>query len=279
MLEKIALNQGTLKHLNLAEALSVAKSSGYTCFGVWMDSIFSYMKEENKALGTICQMILDTGLEIVELDFLREWLFVKGDAKIKAMKKARQMCIIAKKLNAGCICAPAFGTGGNLKLAVKNFQDFCDIANGYDIKIAIELVPWEYVNSISVAWKIIEIANKPNGGLLVDAFTFYKGPSKLSDFNAIPGDKIFLVHICDFPEVYESIDLIAQARTMRVLPGEGVLDLEGLLSKLFEIGYDGKFSLEILSSKNKDEDPLYLSEKGKTSVETLLNKFYGRVKS
>lgn len=269
MLNKIALNQGTIKHLPLDQALSVAAKAGYQGFGVWSERVDAFI-ESGYSYDAAIKVINASGMQIVEIIFLQEWLFVEGDAKIKAMQEINKICKLAQDIKADCICAPAYGYIGDFAVGVRNFKDFCDMAQNYGVKVAIEFVPVFKVSNILQAYKIVESAHKDNGGILVDTFHVFKGTSTLDDLDYIPIEKIFLVHMCDCPHLSSNIDFISQARNYRVFPGQGVFPLRKFISKMKQIKYSGYLSLEILNRKFNQDDPLQVAYAAKEAMQKII---------
>jgi sugar phosphate isomerase/epimerase len=93
--------------------------------------------------------------------------------------------------------------------------------------------------------KMLELAADigPNVGLLVDSYHLHAAGEPMSSIAAIPRDKIVHVHINDAPAI--AIEEINDFE--RVLPGQGVIDLQGFLAALGQTGYAGPISLEVFS--------------------------------
>ena len=81
------------------------------------------------------------------------------------------------------------------------------------------------------------------GPVLIDTFHWSLGGSSLEDLRACDPARIALVHVNDAP----SEDLAGLTDEDRVLPGEGVLRLDGFYRALLGTGYDGVLSLELFS--------------------------------
>lgn len=82
----------------------------------------------------------------------------------------------------------------------------------------------------------------PNVGLLFDAWHWYTGLGTLGDIRALRAEDVVYVHINDAPA---DVAVEAQIDNVRRLPGvTGVIDLQGFLSTLREIGYDGPVTPE-----------------------------------
>ncbi|MDZ4717869.1 MAG: TIM barrel protein [Roseiflexaceae bacterium] len=82
----------------------------------------------------------------------------------------------------------------------------------------------------------------PNVGLLVDAWHVYTGLGVLADLRTLRAADVVYVHINDAPT---GIAIEAQNDHVRALPGAtGVIDLNGFLTTLRDIGYDGPVTPE-----------------------------------
>ena len=63
---------------------------------------------------------------------------------------------------------------------------------------------------------------------------------------SIPGNRIFFVQIADAPAI--EMDVLQLSRQHRMLPGEGDLDVNAVVSAVLAAGYTGPLSLEIFRS-------------------------------
>jgi sugar phosphate isomerase/epimerase len=82
--------------------------------------------------------------------------------------------------------------------------------------------------------RILELAARPNSGLLVDAIHFFRGGDRPQALSSVPPRRLRYAQLCDArpgrPAQMEEI--IRQARSDRLFPGEGGLDLRGMLRAL-----------------------------------------------
>jgi sugar phosphate isomerase/epimerase len=84
------------------------------------------------------------------------------------------------------------------------------------------------------ALRIITNADRPNGRVLVDSLHAGRSTTTLADLAAIPGSRLSYAQLCDAPgEVPTTQEgLIHTARCARLLPGEGGIDLVGIVRQL-----------------------------------------------
>jgi sugar phosphate isomerase/epimerase len=73
-----------------------------------------------------------------------------------------------------------------------------------------------------------------NAGILVDALHFGRSTTTLDDIRAIPRELLHYAQICDAEAGthFSTEDMIHTARCERLLPGDGTIDLHGLMSAL-----------------------------------------------
>ena len=81
-----------------------------------------------------------------------------------------------------------------------------------------------------------------NVGLLMDCYHWHTAVGSLADIRALRAEDIVYVHVNDAPE---GVPVAAQLDLVRRLPGAtGVIDIDGFLKVLREIGYDGPVTPE-----------------------------------
>ena len=113
----------------------------------------------------------------------------------------------------------------------------------------------------------IERVDRPNLGVLVDSYHWYLGGSQSADLKRIASGMPLFVHVNDAPPgPVESL-----TDPMRVLPGEGILDLRQWLDEIHQAtGYDGYVSLELFNEQIRGLDPSVAAERCFHSVDRLL---------
>jgi len=115
-----------------------------------------------------------------------------------------------------------------------NYAALCDLAASYGLTCDIEFIPWLKTNDLSSARKLINAVGRSNCGLMIDTLHFARAGCNLEELRTCPAEWFHYVQLCDAPAAPPvSIDgLIYAAREERLFPGEGDLDLVGILSNL-----------------------------------------------
>lgn len=117
---------------------------------------------------------------------------------------------------------------------VANFAALCDLAAPFGIGVDLECMAWRIVSSLPLAVRVAETAERPNGGVLVDALHLSRTGGAPEDVRGVSPRLIRSAQLCDAraerPVGDEAI--IRGARSERLAPGTGHLSLGALLAAL-----------------------------------------------
>lgn len=110
--------------------------------------------------------------------------------------------------------------------------------------------PVPFVWTLAETLKLCE-ASGPNIGITLDAWHWHHSEGTIADILATPADRIVHVHVSDAREMPP-----AEVRdNMRLLPGEGVIDLVGFFQALQKIGWRGGIACETIGPRLDDVPP------------------------
>jgi sugar phosphate isomerase/epimerase len=128
---------------------------------------------------------------------------------------------------------------------VERFAALCDRAADIGAEVQLEFMPFTAVKDLAAAWEVVGAADRPNGGLVIDTWHFFRSGSDIAVLADIPGDRVFSVQVSDAPA--EPSAPLVEETFNRLLPGEGDLDLTGLLAALDRTGALRWVGPEVLS--------------------------------
>ena len=114
---------------------------------------------------------------------------------------------------------------------------------GRDLLVAVEAFPWSAIPDVAGAVDLLRRAGAPNAGLMIDVWHFYNGGAKLGVLDDLPGAGVAAVQLNDGPLVTD--DFLKHARAQRKLPGDGELDVVGLIRAVQASGYSGPYCVEV----------------------------------
>jgi 4-hydroxyphenylpyruvate dioxygenase len=131
-------------------------------------------------------------------------------------------------------------------LAAEQLRLLAERAAEHGIRIAYEALAWgRHVNDYLHAWRIVRMADHPQLGLCLDSFHILSRDVDPYAIETIPAGKIFFLQLADAPAL--PMDVLYWSRHYRCFPGQGDLDVAGLVAHVLRTGYRGPLSLEVFN--------------------------------
>ncbi|OPY96554.1 xylose isomerase [Bradyrhizobium sacchari] len=222
------------------DALLLAQKLGYQAIGVRVAPAtpggdFSPLATDPCLLLETIRGIDDTGITVFDVEIAR----LRADFEVDQFAAFLEA---AGELKARAILV----AGDDLDEArlTDSFAQFCKAAASYGLTADLEFMPWTAVKNAEAALRIVTKAGEPNGRVLVDALHAARSATTLNDIAALPRNLLSYAQLCDAPARIPTTndELIHTARCARLIPGEGGIDLAGIVSALPD---DLPLSLEI----------------------------------
>jgi sugar phosphate isomerase/epimerase len=162
---------------------------------------------------------------IAEVDILRLPADAKADGLVRFIDRAASL---------GAKDIVAVGLDNDENKLTEIFASACALAAPLGMRVNLEPISWNAVRSLTQAQQIVHTAAQPNGGVLVDALHFHRMGESVDDLKKISPERLNIFHLCDAPlQSPVGIDALrVEARTARLMPGEGQLKLLPLLESL-----------------------------------------------
>lgn len=211
-------------------AIELAAKLGYAHVGLRIrpamaGGAFAPLAEDRKLLGETIACLRASGITVFDVEIIRL------DAGFSA-ELAKPFLGVCAELGAKAVLVA--GDDRDEARLANSFGLFCDAAAAYGLTADLEFMPWTAVPDCRAARRIVEAAARPNGRILVDALHAARSSTSLADLRALPSRLLSYAQICDAPaEVPPTVDgLIHTARSARLLPGDGGIDLGGIFSAL-----------------------------------------------
>jgi len=111
-----------------------------------------------------------------------------------------------------------------------SYTAICQLLGSYGLTADLEFMPWTGCRDLASARRLVEGADHQAAAVLVDALHFDRCGATLAEFADLPRGLMNYLQICDGPKPYDSSDkaLISVARTARLIPGDGGIDLAAI---------------------------------------------------
>lgn len=235
MTRPIGLAALTVAELQPHEQVSVAAEAGYDFVGLRLIPVANQVLppfDERE----IERRLADTGIRVLDVEVFRLALETR-------VLDFEPVLAAASRLRASEILV--HGADPEEARLVETFSRLCELASRYGLHANLEPMPWVEVSTVGKSRRILDKVSLKNCALLVDAIHFFRADNRFDELQDVP---LRYLQFCDAHpgRPADLQEMIRQARGDRLFPGEGGLDLKGLLAAL---PADLPMSLEIPVAK------------------------------
>ncbi|MDO9377650.1 MAG: TIM barrel protein [Nocardioidaceae bacterium] len=153
-----------------------------------------------------------------------------------------------------CCSTVAADAVDDVDLSAEQLARLGDLAHDAGVTIAFEALAWgRHVNRVGRSWDVVRRADHPAVTLAVDTFHMLSRGDDGSALEDVPGERIGFLQVADAPAL--DMDVLEWSRHFRCFPGQGTLDVTGVVAATLEAGYRGPLSLEVFSDVVREADP------------------------
>jgi len=222
MTRRVGLAALTVLELSPQDQVSLAAQAGYDFVGLRLVPVAGQPHQHAIDPAAIEKRLADTGMKVLDVEVFRL------DAETK-VDDYEPMLALSQRLGASDLLV--HGADPDRARLADNWGRLCDLAGRHGLAANLEPMPWVEISTIAKANRILELAPRENAALLPDAIHFFRAANRLEELAAT---RTRYVQFCDARrEKPASMDEIRrQAREDRLMPGDGGLDLRGLLGAL-----------------------------------------------
>jgi len=233
MTRPISLAHLTVLDTTPPELVSVAAAAGFRTIGIRLTATPSVGVPPYDALhdGPLLRETLtrlaDTGVSVLDTEFLRfepdqPVGIPEGFLEVSARLGAKYVLVMSAEPEEA--------------RTIERFGELCDRAAPYGLTIGLEFAIYTGVRTLAHAASILAKAARANASVLIDALHFSRSGGLPAHVKQVDPALLRYVQICDatseMPAPTDTPALIREARTGRLLPGEGALPLRELMAAL-----------------------------------------------
>jgi sugar phosphate isomerase/epimerase len=221
----IGLAALTVLELPHEEQIGVAAQAGYSHVGLRLVPVVGQPYQHRFDASAVERTLRECGVRVLDVEVFRltpETKVADFEAILDASARLKATELLVH------------GADPDESRLAGTFGALCDLAVRYGLAANLEPMPWVDVSNVATAMRILDSAARANSGLLVDAIHFFRAGDTPQALSSVPPRLLRYAQLCDArpgrPAQMEEI--IRQARSDRLFPGEGGLDLRGLLRAL-----------------------------------------------
>ncbi|MET0850752.1 MAG: TIM barrel protein [Candidatus Rokuibacteriota bacterium] len=215
------------------ELVSVAAAAGFPSVGIRLTATPSVgvppydMLHEGPLLRETRERMADTGVTVLDTEFLRfepdqPVAIPEGFLEVSARLGARHALVMSAEPDEA--------------RTLERFCDLCDRAAPYGLSVGLEFAVYTGVRTLAHAAELVRRSGRANTSVLIDALHFSRSGGWPAHVAAAPPALFRYAQLCDaapdMPARHDTPALIREARTGRLLPGEGALPLADLVAAL-----------------------------------------------
>ncbi len=226
----------SLAHLSVLDAtppelVTVAAAAGFRRIGIRLSATPSVgvppydMLGDTPMLRETLARLAGTGVSVLDVEFLRfEPELPKGipDGFLET----------AARLGAQYVLV--MSTEPLVARTLERFGDLCHRAQAFGLQVCMEFAIYTGVKTLADAARLVKQSACGNASVLIDALHFSRSGGSPADIAGIDASLFKYAQICDAVAAIPLApgDLIREARSGRLLPGEGTLPLRDLVAAL-----------------------------------------------
>jgi sugar phosphate isomerase/epimerase len=230
---QISLAHLTVLDTTPPELVSVAAAAGFRTIGIRLTATPSVgvppydVLHEGPMLRETLARLADTGVSVLDTEFLRfepdqPTGIPEGFLEVSARLGAKHVLVMSAEPEDA--------------RTLERFGELCDRAAQYGLTVGLEFAIYTGVRTLAHAADVVARSKRSNVSVLIDALHFSRSGGLPAHVASVDPSLFRYAQICDagpdMPAPTDTPALVREARTGRLLPGEGVLPLKELVAAL-----------------------------------------------
>jgi 4-hydroxyphenylpyruvate dioxygenase len=169
------------------------------------------------------------------------------------------------------------GGPADLDLTAEQLHRLGVLAADRGMTLAFEALAWgAHINRVGQAWEAVQRADHPAVTLAVDTFHMLARGDGGETLAGVPGERIGFLQVADAPLL--DMNVLEWSRHFRCFPGQGMLDVTGVVASVLATGYGGPLSLEVFSDEVREAEPGTTAREAMRSLLFLEDQLAGTVR-
>ena len=245
MSRKFSLAYLTIPGTHPVEQINIAAKAGYDFVSLRPipmhlpnEPLFQFDVDKN-LYNEIKKALEENNIKLLDIELAR----IREDLKIEDYESAFEA---AASLGASGVISSIWTK--DKEFYIKEFEGLCNLASKYSLNVNLEFVTFAGVADLDDVMEVLNTIEKDNAFLLVDTLHAHRSKVSAENLTKVDKSKFGLIHLCDGPDLIPKLDdpdMIDVAREGRLYPGDGDIDLKGMLLAMPE----NPISIELPNSK------------------------------
>jgi sugar phosphate isomerase/epimerase len=228
------------------ELVAVTVAGGFAGLSLWPGPTWGRARAEGWTDAALRARLDDAGLVVHDVDAVIVWAG-PDDPGGPYFEEAPIGVLLDAAEALGARVANVLVMGSRAATeddAVVAFAAVCDVLAERGLVATLEFGRGTPVPDLATARRVVAAAGRPGGSVMLDAWQLRFGPTTIDDVAATPGPLLGGVQLCDAP-AERPADVPWANRHARLVPGEGGVDLVGLVRALRAAGSPSPLAVEV----------------------------------
>lgn len=240
---ELVLSVMTIPDADFEDRVAAAAAAGYGGIGLRPKHRTS-AHQQGLTDADLRAVLEDNGVSVVELEVLSGW-GADGDEAAASRTHEEEIYQLADALGGRHMTVTGTGLEGPVERSAERFAAVCDRAAAHGLRVALEFLPWTAVPDADHARAIVELAGRPNGGVLVDTWHHFRGAASDEQLRALPREMVVAVQFDD--DRLDGEGTLFEQTFHRLLPGQGAFALVHFLHLMADLGVTAPLCVEVIS--------------------------------
>lgn len=231
----------------LPEKLEAAAAAGFDGIEIFESDLLNF----DGSPARVRQMAADLGLAIMLYQPFRDFEAMPHDLLARNLARAQRKFDVMAELGVETVlvCSNVQDIAiDDPARAADDLRQMAEAAGQRGLRVGYEALAWgRHTRRWRQAWQIVQQADHPALGLILDSFHTLSLGDTLDGIQDVPADKLFFVQFADAPKL--SMDVLSWSRHHRNFPGQGDLPVAAFARDLLAAGYAGPLSLEVFNDE------------------------------
>jgi sugar phosphate isomerase/epimerase len=228
----LAFSLAHLTAIGLAppELIRVAHRVGYRSVGlrliaVTADSPGYALMDDTVMMRETKAAMADTGVAVQDIEFVK----ITPEIDVAALEP---FVAAGAELGAKYVITAPYDP--DLARLADRLGAISTLCRNHGLRSVLEFFPWTDVPTLGDALSVVSATGDPGCGVLVDTLHYTRSGSTAAQFEGVDPSRFPFVHVCDAPGgiSWTREQLLHAGRVERLPPGEGEIDIKGILANL-----------------------------------------------
>lgn len=232
-----------IEEASFEERVDAAAAAGYAGIGL-RPTHYQKARAAGLSDADMRARLRDAGVELLEIGFVADW-WETGEKGSRSQAYEQVPFRLADTLGGRHVVLISGPVTDPVADLAERFAGVCDRASAHGLKVAIEPLPWTAMHDLGIVGEIVGLADRANGGAVLDAWHYHRGGSTPDMLRALGPERVVTLQLSD--GWYERVGTdLEDTFHRRELAGHGGFGIAGFLRLVKSMGVDCPLGVEVL---------------------------------